>query len=633
MISDLDIYLFGHGTHYEIYKKLGAHPETENGKKGFSFAVWAPRAVSVSVVGDFNSWDPACHVMEKLPDCGIFRCFVPGLTDGSLYKFSILTVDGRRLLKADPYAFAAELRPGTASKLYAPRFRFSDGRWMAARRKKDPFRSPLSVYELHLASWMRDPGAAEDGFHSYRELARRVADYVRDMGYTHVELIGIAEHPLDASWGYQVTGYYAPTARHGSPDDFKYFINYLHQQGIGVILDWVPAHFPKDAFGLAEFDGSPLYEYADPRLGEHPDWGTKVFNWGLSEVSCFLIGSALHWVEEYHLDGLRVDAVASMLYRDYGRKDGEWLPNEKGGRENTDAIEFFRHLNSILQKRCPGFLTIAEESTAWPGVTAAPEHNGLGFSFKWNMGFMHDFLDYMQQDPLFRKGCHHKMTFAMTYAHAENFILVLSHDEVVHLKRSLLEKMPGTDAQKFASLKAGYAFFMTHPGKKLLFMGQDFGQRREWCEGRELDWFLLADENHRSLQAFYRDLLHLYRREKALYSADRGFGGFAWINADDADRSIFSYMRFAEDKRHPLIIAVNFTPVSREDYCVGVPMPGSYRLLFTENGLNTVQDAPVLKAEKKECDGQPWRLACPLNGYGIAVFKCLNPRPYRKEES
>ena len=545
-ISDFDQYLFGQGNHYDIFRKLGAHLTEYEGQKGVHFAVWAPHAVAVHVIGEFNGWNETSHPMNRLEPLGIWEVFVPGVQLGCLYKYLIEAQDHSLLYKADPYATEAEMRPGTASKVSdISGFRWSDKDWMENRKKKDPKEEPMAIYEVHPGSWKKHPhGPDEDGYYNYRELAHALADYVHEMGYTHVELMGIAEHPFDGSWGYQVTGYYAPTSRHGSPKDFMYLINYLHQKKIGVILDWVPAHFPKDAHGLADFDGQPLYEYPDPRKGEHPDWGTKVFNYEMNEVKNFLIANALYWVEEFHVDGLRVDAVASMLYLDYGRESGQWIPNKFGGNKNLEAIEFFKHLNSVLLGRNPGAVTIAEESTAWPMVTGSPEEDGLGFSFKWNMGWMNDFLEYMKLDPYFRKGAHNMMTFAMTYAYSENYILVLSHDEVVHLKRSMINKMPGEYEEKFANLKAAYAFMLGHPGKKLLFMGQEFAQLQEWSEARELDWYLLEQDQHRELQAFVKALLHLYQKHPALYELDTHPEGFQWINANDGYRSIFSFMRF-----------------------------------------------------------------------------------------
>ena len=552
---------------------------------------------------------------------------MPGVQLGCLYKYLIEAQDHSLLYKADPYATEAEMRPGTASKVSdISGFQWSDKDWMDKRKKKDPKEEPMTIYEVHPGSWKKHPhGPDEDGYYNYRELAHALADYVHEMGYTHVELMGIAEHPFDGSWGYQVTGYYAPTSRHGSPKDFMYLINYLHQKKIGVILDWVPAHFPKDAHGLADFDGQPLYEYPDPRKGEHPDWGTKVFNYEMNEVKNFLIANALYWVEEFHVDGLRVDAVASMLYLDYGRESGQWIPNKFGGNKNLEAIEFFKHLNSVLLGRNPGAVTIAEESTAWPMVTGSPEEDGLGFSFKWNMGWMNDFLEYMKLDPYFRKGAHNMMTFAMTYAYSENYILVLSHDEVVHLKRSMINKMPGEYEEKFANLKAAYAFMLGHPGKKLLFMGQEFAQLQEWSEARELDWYLLEQDEHRELQAFVKALLHLYQKHPALYELDTHPEGFQWINANDGYRSIFSFMRFDKARKKNLLFVCNFTPVERPDYRVGVPKKKQYKLVLdsdaAEFGGSGVEKPTVYKAEAGECDGQPYSIAYPLPGYGVAVFE------------
>ena len=626
-ISDFDQYLFGQGNHYDIFRKLGAHLTEYEGQKGVHFAVWAPHAVAVHVIGEFNSWNETSHPMSRLDPLGIWEVFVPGVQLGCLYKYLIEAQDHSLLYKADPYATEAEMRPGTASKVSdISGFRWSDKDWMEKRKKKDPKEEPMAIYEVHPGSWKKHPhGPDEDGYYNYRELAHELADYVLEMGYTHVELMGIAEHPFDGSWGYQVTGYYAPTSRHGSPKDFMYLINYLHQKKIGVILDWVPAHFPKDAHGLADFDGQPLYEYPDPRKGEHPDWGTKVFNYEMNEVKNFLIANALYWVEEFHVDGLRVDAVASMLYLDYGRESGQWIPNKFGGNKNLEAIEFFKHLNSVLLGRNPGVVTIAEESTAWPMVTGSPEEDGLGFSFKWNMGWMNDFLEYMKLDPYFRKGAHNLMTFAMTYAYSENYILVLSHDEVVHLKRSMINKMPGEYEEKFANLKAAYAFMLGHPGKKLLFMRQEFAQLQEWSEARELDWYLLEQNQHRELQAFVKALLHLYQKHPALYELDTHPEGFQWINANDGYRSIFSFMRFDKARKKNLLFVCNFTPVERPDYRVGVPKKKQYKLVLdsdaAEFGGSGVEKPTVYKAEAGECDGQPYSIAYPLPGYGVAVFE------------
>ena len=583
--TELDAYLFGQGTHYDIYKKLGAHLSVDGKKKGVRFAVWAPNAKRVFVIGEFNGWDETANEMERVEpeSIGVFETFVPNIGTGVLYKYLIETADGTLLYKADPYANEAELRPGTASKVAdIEHFKWTDSKWMKDRAAcKDPYEKPMAIYEVHPGSWMRHPGREDEGFYTYRQLAHALADYVKEMGYTHVELMGILEYPFDGSWGYQVTGYYAPTSRYGTPEDFAYFVDYLHKKGIGVILDWVPAHFPKDAHGLADFDGTPIYEYADPRMGEHPDWGTKIFDYGKSEVKNFLIGSALLWIEHYHIDGLRVDAVASMLYLDYGKNEGEWIPNKYGENKNLEAIEFFRHINTLILGRNPGTVMIAEESTAWPQVTGKAQYGGLNFTYKWNMGWMHDFLDYMKLDPYFRKDNHHKMTFAMSYNGSEHYILVLSHDEVVHLKCSMINKMPGEEADKFANLKAGYAFMMGHPGKKLLFMGQDIGQYREWSEERELDWYVLENPHNTGLQEFVKELLHIYRKYPCMYELDGGGEGFEWINADDAEKSIYTFLRKGKDAKKRLLFVFNFTPVARDDFRVGVPELKDYKLILT----------------------------------------------------
>ena len=618
--TQLDQYLFGQGTHYEIYKKLGAHPTSVKRKKGVYFAVWAPNAKSVSVVGEFNNWDTEANPMQKAGEIGVYEVFVPGAKEGQLYKFYIEGAHGEELYKADPYANAAELRPGTASRITnITDYKWTDDKWMKQRVNFDEKVQPVSVYEVHLGSWLKHSPTEEnkEGFYTYREAAPRLAEYVKEMGYTHVELMGIAEHPFDGSWGYQVTGYYAPTSRYGTPQDFKYLVDYLHRQKIGVILDWVPAHFPKDAHGLANFDGTAVYEHEDPRQGEHPDWGTKIYNYGRPEVKNFLIANALFWVEECHVDGLRVDAVASMLYLDYGKKDGEWVANKYGENKNLEAIEFFKHLNTVVLGRNHGTMMIAEESTAWSKVTGKAEEDGLGFSLKWSMGWMNDFLEYMKLDPYFRKFNHNKMTFSMVYAYSEKYILVLSHDEVVHLKCSMLSKMPGELDEKFKNLKAGYAFMFCHPGKKLLFMGQDFGQLREWSEERELDWFLLGEDGHRNLKSFVKDLLHIYKKYPALYAGDNDPEGFEWINANDGDRSIFSFVRNSPTKRNNILVVCNFTPVARPDYRVGVPKKKNYKLILDENGM---AEPKIFKAEKKECDNRPFSFAYPLPAYGIAIF-------------
>lgn len=623
-ITELDRYLFGQGTHYKIFEKLGAHPKTYKGKAGMYFAVWAPHAKAVGVVGDFNGWDPDAAPMSPLADSGIYEAFIPGVGLGELYKFAITTQEGMILFKADPYAVHAEFRPGTASITEDINgFKWDDAAWMETRKKADPVKSPMAIYEVHLGSWRKKDRPQKEGYYTYMESAHELADYVKKMGYTHVELMGIAEHPYDGSWGYQVTGYYAPTSRYGTPKEFMYFVNYLHKKGIGIILDWVPAHFPKDAHGLADFDGQPLYEYADPRKGEHPDWGTKVFDYSKNEVKNFLIANALYWVENFHVDGLRVDAVASMLYLDYGRSDGNWVPNKYGENKNLEAIEFFRHLNSVLTGHLTGAMMIAEESTAWPGVTKPPEEGGLGFTFKWNMGWMHDFLEYMKLDPYFRKFNHNKMTFGITYATSENYILTLSHDEVVHLKCSMINKMPGLNGDKFANLKAGYTFMMGHPGKKLLFMGQDFGQYHEWDEKVSLDWYLADEPLHKDLQKYYSDLLHVYQKYPALWQLDSDWNGFQWINANDGDRSIFSFIRRDETGKKNLLFVINFTPVARDDYRVGVPKSGTYSLILdSEHGLyKRGEHAFSARSKKSECDGQPYSFAYPLPAYGTAIFK------------
>ena len=625
-IGELDHYLFGQGNHYEIYKKLGAHEVTVKGKKGVYFAVWAPHAKSVSVIGDFNGWDEDANCMERQEPLGIYVGFVPGVKAGDLYKFCIETQKGDRLYKADPFANYAELRPGTASRVAdISNLKWTDSKWMTARQNWNNENKPVSIYEVHIGSWMRHPGREDEGFYTYREFAEAITKYVKEMGYTHVELMGIAEHPFDGSWGYQVTGYYAPTSRYGTPEDFAYMVDYLHKHDIGIILDWVPAHFPKDAHGLADFDGTPTFEYADPRKGEHPDWGTKIFDYEKPEVKNFLIANALFWVEHFHIDGLRVDAVASMLYLDYGKQDGQWTPNKNGGNENLEAIEFFKHLNSVVLGRNKGVMMIAEESTAWPKVTGKPEDDGLGFSLKWNMGWMHDFTEYMKLDPYFRKNAHHMMTFSMQYAYSENYILVLSHDEVVHLKCSMLNKMPGEGWDKYANLKAAYAFMIGHPGKKLLFMGQEFAQLREWSEERELDWFLLAEEPHQQIQNWYKDLLHLYKKNKALYELDHDPKGFEWINENDIFRSIFSFVRHSKDGKKNLLFVCNFTPVARPDYRVGVLKRKQCKLVLNSDevqyGGNGEVRPTLYKPVKEECDGQPYSIAYPLPAYGVAVFE------------
>lgn len=631
--TELDMYLFGQATHYDIYKKLGAHPAEIRKKKGILFDVWAPHAAEVYVIGTFNDWNETANPMRRLEPAGIgiFEAFIPKAELGDLYKYLIITPDGRKLYKADPYANYAEVRPGTASRIAdIEHFKWTDDKWMDKRKQtEDVYAEPMAIYEVHPGSWMRHPGREDDGYYSYREMAAALTKYVKGMGYSHVELMGISEYPYDGSWGYQVTGYYAPTSRYGTPEDFVYLVNYLHKHGIGVILDWVPAHFPKDAHGLADFDGCPLYEYADPRMGEHPEWGTKIFDYGKSEVKNFLIGSALMWIEHYHIDGLRVDAVASMLYLDYGKKEGQWIANKYGENKNLEAIEFFRHINTLITGRNHGTVMIAEESTAWPMVTGPADKGGLNFTYKWNMGWMHDFLDYMSLDPYFRKNNHHKMTFAMSYNNSEKYILVLSHDEVVHLKKSMWEKMPGDEEDKFRNLKSAYSFMMGHPGKKLLFMGQDFGQLREWSEERELDWYLMEEPRHRQLNEYFRELLHIYRKYPAMYEQDSDWNGFEWINADDADRSIYSFVRKSKNVKNSLLFVCNMTPVARDDYRVGVPKKGTYHLLLNSNevrfgGTEADKSRPAsYKAVKSECDGREYSISYPLPPFGVAVFRVM----------
>ena len=631
--TELDMYLFGQATHYDIYKKLGAHPAEIRKKKGILFDVWAPHAAEVYVIGTFNDWNETANSMRRLEPAGIgiFEAFIPKAELGDLYKYLIITPDGRKLYKADPYANYAEVRPGTASRIAdIEHFKWTDDKWMDKRKQtEDVYAEPMAIYEVHPGSWMRHPGREDDGYYSYREMAAALTKYVKGMGYSHVELMGISEYPYDGSWGYQVTGYYAPTSRYGTPEDFVYLVNYLHKHGIGVILDWVPAHFPKDAHGLADFDGCPLYEYADPRMGEHPEWGTKIFDYGKSEVKNFLIGSALMWIEHYHIDGLRVDAVASMLYLDYGKKEGQWIANKYGENKNLEAIEFFRHINTLITGRNHGTVMIAEESTAWPMVTGPADKGGLNFTYKWNMGWMHDFLDYMSLDPYFRKNNHYKMTFAMSYNNSEKYILVLSHDEVVHLKKSMWEKMPGDEEDKFRNLKSAYSFMMGHPGKKLLFMGQDFGQLREWSEERELDWYLMEEPRHRQLNEYFRELLHIYRKYPAMYEQDSDWNGFEWINADDADRSIYSFVRKSKNGKNSLLFVCNMTPVARDDYRVGVPKKGTYHLLLNSNearfgGTEADKSRPAsYKAVKSECDGREYSISYPLPPFGVAVFRVM----------
>lgn len=619
-ITEVDAYLFGQGTHYEIYNKMGAHVGVKDGKEGVYFAVWAPAAREVYVIGEFNNWNAYGYDMKKISDGGIYDLFIPGAKAGDMYKYLIISQSGEALYKADPYANQAQLRPETASIVAdLSGYEWKDSEWVEKKKTENHLKAPLSIYECHLGSWKKKDDGTEDGFYTYRELAPELAKYVTDMGYTHIELMGIAEYPYDGSWGYQVTGYYAPTARYGTPKDFMYFVDYMHEKGIGVILDWVPAHFPKDAHGLANFDGSCVYEYADPRKGEHPDWGTKVFDYSKNEVSNFLIANGMFWVDKFHIDGLRVDAVASMLYLDYGRTEGNWVPNKYGDNGNLEAISFLKHFNSMLKKRFPQAITIAEESTAWPMVSGDPDNGEcLGFTFKWNMGWMHDFLEYMKLDPYFRKFNHSKMTFSLMYAYSENFILVLSHDEVVHLKCSMLGKMPGDREDKFKNLKLAYAYMCGHPGKKLLFMGQEFGQWNEWSEKRALDWYLLEDESHTELKDFTKKCLKLNKNYPCLYATDYSSEGFRWINANDKDNSVLSFMRISPDGKKNLLFVLNFTPVERDSFRIGVPFKTKYKLVL---GDNEADQKKTLTAVKGDCDGYPQSLLIDLHKYGIAVYE------------
>jgi len=574
-VGELDQLLWNEGRHERIHEKLGAHVREMGGVQGFAFAVWAPNARGVSVVGDFNEWDGRLHMMRQLGSSGIWELFIPELKPGMNYKFELRTSDGRLMLKADPCATATEKPPATASRMFQPVYQFGDADWMEARQQRELLRSPLSIYEVHLGSWRRI-AAEHDRSLTYREIAPLLAEYVGNMGFTHIELLPVMEHPFAGSWGYQVSGYFAPSARWGTPDDFRFFVDHLHQRGIGVILDWVPAHFPTDSFALARFDGSALYEHLDPRRGHHPDWDTCIFNYGRNEVCNFLTASALAWLLDYHADGLRVDAVASMLYLDYGRKDGEWIPNIYGGKENLEAVSFIRSLNELTYRRAPGAVMIAEESTAWGAVSKPAYIGGLGFGFKWDMGWMHDTLSYFSRDPVHRRYHHRELTFGFLYAWSENFVLPLSHDEVVHGKASLLSKMPGDRRQKFANLRALYAYMWARPGKKMLFMGGEFGQWREWNHDETLDWHLAGYDEHHQLQALVRDLNRIYRAEPALWETDHDPAGFHFIDADNADENVIAFMRIPHSAARRLICVCNFSPVVRYDYRVGVPVPGRY---------------------------------------------------------
>ena len=627
-ITDFDTYLFAEGKHYDVYEKFGAHPMTIDGVKGTYFAVWAPHARRVSVVGDFNMWDGALNPMQMMQTSGIYELFIPDVAPGAVYKYQILTRDGEILYKADPYGNQCQVRPDNANVVAdLTGYKWKDTGWIDNRKKQTretELKKPMAIYECHLGSWKKKIEDSDFGFYTYRELAKMLCDYVKKMGYTHVELMGIAEYPFDGSWGYQVTNYYAPTSRYGSPEDFMYFVDYMHANGIGVILDWVPAHFPRDAHGLGRFDGMPLYEHPDSRRGEHPDWGTYIFDFGRNEVSNFLTANALFWVEKFHVDALRVDAVASMLYLDYGKQDGQWLPNKDGGNENYDAIELLRKINTVMEERNPGAFLIAEESTAWAGVTAPASMKGLGFLYKWNMGWMNDFLEYMKMDPYFRSFNHNRLTFSLSYTYAENYVLVISHDEVVHLKCSMLNKMPGVEMDKFANLRTAYGFMYGHPGKKLLFMGQEFGQLREWSEARSLDWFLLDQPLHKKMQKWVADLNHMYTTYDACYYNDNNQMGFEWTKVDDANTSIIAFVRRGKTVKDQLLFVCNFVPVERKDYWIGVPCLTEYEEIINSDakiyGGSGTKNGKV-KAFEEKCDRMPYAISIDIAPLSMMVFK------------
>ena len=627
-ITEFDTYLFAEGKHYDVYEKFGAHPMTIDGVKGTYFAVWAPHARRVSVVGDFNMWDGALNPMQMMQTSGIYELFIPDVAPGAVYKYQILTRDGEILYKADPYGNQCQVRPDNANVVAdLTGYKWKDTDWIENRKqqtRETELKKPMAIYECHLGSWKKKIEDSDFGFYTYRELAKMLYDYVKKMGYTHVELMGIAEYPFDGSWGYQVTNYYAPTSRYGSPEDFMYFVDHMHENGIGVILDWVPAHFPRDAHGLGRFDGMPLYEHPDPRRGEHPDWGTYIFDFGRNEVSNFLTANALFWVEKFHVDALRVDAVASMLYLDYGKQDGQWLPNKDGGNENYDAIELLRKINTVMEERNPGAFLIAEESTAWAGVTAPASMKGLGFLYKWNMGWMNDFLEYMKMDPYFRSFNHNRLTFSLSYTYAENYVLVISHDEVVHLKCSMLNKMPGVEMDKFANLRTAYGFMYGHPGKKLLFMGQEFGQLREWSEARSLDWFLLDQPLHKKMQKWVADLNHMYTTYDACYYNDNNQMGFEWTKVDDANTSIIAFVRRGKTVKDQLLFVCNFVPVERKDYWIGVPCLTEYEEIINSDakiyGGSGTKNGKV-KAFEEKCDRMPYAISIDIAPLSMMVFK------------
>jgi 1,4-alpha-glucan branching enzyme len=627
-ITEFDTYLFAEGKHYDVYEKFGAHPMTIDGVKGTYFAVWAPHARRVSVVGDFNMWDGALNPMQMMQTSGIYELFIPDVAPGAVYKYQILTRDGEILYKADPYGNQCQVRPDNANVVAdLTGYKWKDTDWIENRKqqtRETELKKPMAIYECHLGSWKKKIEDSDFGFYTYRELAKMLCDYVKKMGYTHVELMGIAEYPFDGSWGYQVTNYYAPTSRYGSPEDFMYFVDHMHENGIGVILDWVPAHFPRDEHGLGRFDGMPLYEHPDPRRGEHPDWGTYIFDFGRNEVSNFLTANALFWVEKFHVDALRVDAVASMLYLDYGKQDGQWLPNKDGGNENYDAIELLRKINTVMEERNPGAFLIAEESTAWAGVTAPASMKGLGFLYKWNMGWMNDFLEYMKMDPYFRSFNHNRLTFSLSYTYAENYVLVISHDEVVHLKCSMLNKMPGVEMDKFANLRTAYGFMYGHPGKKLLFMGQEFGQLREWSEARSLDWFLLDQPLHKKMQKWVADLNHMYTTYDACYYNDNNQMGFEWTKVDDANTSIIAFVRRGKTVKDQLLFVCNFVPVERKDYWIGVPCLTEYEEIINSDakiyGGSGTKNGKV-KAFEEKCDRMPYAISIDIAPLSMMVFR------------
>ena len=623
VIDPIDISLFNEGKHYSIYEKMGAHPMTVDGVEGVLFAVWAPNADRVSVVGNFNNWDGRRHPMRKLDYSGIYELFIPGKLVGEIYKYEIKAKSGQVFMKSDPYAFSSEVRPANASRIVDISYKWKDTAWMEKRETKDTDAQPMAIYEMHLGSWKRPTDGRE--FFNYRDIASLLADYLLMMNYNYVELMPIMEHPYDPSWGYQVTGYYAPTSRYGSPADFMYFVDYLHSKGIGVILDWVPAHFPKDEHGLGRFDGTALYEHEDPKHGEHPHWGTYIYNYGRNEVRNFLVANALYWAEKYHIDGIRIDAVASMLYLDYGRGDGEWLPNIYGGNENLEAIDFIKELNSKMHELHKGVIMIAEESTAWPMMTHPVEAGGLGFDYKWNMGWMNDFLNYMKLDPLYRKYHHNDLTFSMVYAYSEKFILVLSHDEVVHEKGSMIAKMPGGYEDKFSNLRVAYGYMMTHPGKKLLFMGQEIAQFTEFNENAEVDWSLFEFDAHVFMQGYVKELNELYKTEPALYELDSSPEGFTWINCNSANTSLLSYVRKGKKESDTLLIICNFTPMEHKAYKLATPSGGRWQEIFSSDnnryGGEGRNNKTVKQAKKAECDGQEHYISVTVPPLSISVFK------------